>query len=449
MGEKSAEISKIKSQLAEKGVGYVFCSFVELTGAPKAKLVPVSHIEEFAEDGAGFAGFACGDVGQGPHDPDICSVPDFSSLTVLPWRKDIVWVTGNLHVNGEPWPLCPRTVLMRQLEQARKKGYIVNVGIEPEFMLLKKNAAGEYTLGDPLDLLSKPCYDLRALHRNLDLMTTLLTYMQELGWDPYANDHEDANCQFEINWTYSDALSTADRYTFFKWMVRTVAEQHGLWATFMPKPFGNLTGNGAHVHLSLADVKTGKNLFLDSSADLGLSQLGRWFMGGVLRHAPALSALVAPIVNSYKRLVRGAPRSGATWAPVYITYGGSNRTQMIRVPAPGRFEIRVVDGAANPYLAFAGILAAGLDGIEHHIDPGVANHDNLYQVPEPELATRGIGFLPASLAEALDALAKDPVVQGALGTEYAKYYLKVKTDEWMLHNRTVTPWERDYYLGTY
>jgi len=449
MGEKSSVVSKLKAQLAEQEIDYVLVSFVELTGAPKAKLVPVSHMEEFAQDGAGFAGFACGHVGQEPHDPDICSVPDFSSLTVLPWRKDIAWVTGNLFVNGESWPFCPRTVLMRQLEQARKKGYIVNVGIEPEFMLLKKNDAGEYTLGDPLDSLSKPCYDLRALHRNLDLMTTLLRYMQELGWDPYANDHEDANCQFEINWTYSDALTTADRYTFFKWMVRTVAEQHGLWATFMPKPFGNLTGNGAHIHLSLADVKTSKNLFLDSSADLGLSQLGRWFMGGVLHHARALSALVAPIVNSYKRLVRGAPRSGATWAPVYITYGRSNRTQMIRVPAPGRFEIRVVDGAANPYLAFAGILAAGLDGIERHIDPGAANHDNLHQVPEEELSARGIRVLPATLAEALDALSQDAVVQGTLGVGYAKYYLKVKSEEWMLHNRTVTPWERDYYLATY
>lgn len=442
-------IDKIKSQLAEKGVEYLFCSFVELTGAPKAKLVPVSHIEEFARDGAGFAGFACGDVGQGPQDPDICSIPDFRSLTVLPWRKNVAWVTGNLHVNGEPWPLCPRTVLIRQLERAREQGYIVNVGVEPEFMLLKKSDTGEYTPWDSLDTLPKPCYDLRALHRNLDVMTTLLGFMQELGWDPYANDHEDANCQFEINWTYSDALTTADRHTFFKWMVRTVAEQHGLWATFMPKPFGNLTGNGAHVHLSLADIKAGKNLFLDSSADLGLSQLGRCFMGGVLRHARALSALVAPIVNSYKRLVRGAPRSGATWAPVYVTYGASNRTQMVRIPSPGRFEIRVVDGAANPYLAFAGIVAAGLDGIANKIDPGPINHDNLYAVPDEELSERGIGVLPATLAEALDAMAQDSVVQGALGIGYAKEYLKIKRDEWLLHNRTVTSWERDYYLATY
>jgi len=440
---------KLRSVLTARGVEYVFCSFVELTGAPKAKLVPVSHIEEFAQDGAGFAGFACGDVGQGPHDPDICSVPDFRSLTILPWRKNVAWVTGNLHVEGKPWPLCPRTVLMYQLELARTQGYVVNIGIEPEFILLKKNTQGEYVPWDEFDTLVKPCYDLRALYRNLDLMTALLGFMQELGWDPYANDHEDANCQFEINWTYSDALTTADRHTFFKWMVRTVAEQHGLLATFMPKPFGNLTGNGAHVHLSLADVSSGNNLFLDSSADRGLSQLGRWFMGGVLHHARALSALVAPLVNSYKRLVRGAPRSGATWAPVYITYGASNRTQMIRIPGPGRFEIRVVDGAANPYLAFAGIIAAGLDGVALKIDPGVMNHDNLYEVSETELRKRQIGVLPCTLAEALDAFEQDSVVQGALGATYAKEYLKVKRDEWWLHTRNVSAWERHHYLATY
>jgi glutamine synthetase type III len=439
----------LRSQLTEKGVEYVFCSFVELTGAPKAKLVPVSHIEEFARDGAGFAGFACGEVGQGPHDPDICSVPDFRSLTILPWRPNTAWVPGNLHVDGKPWPLCPRTALIRQVELSRKQGYVVNVGIEPEFMLLKKNSAGEYAPWDAFDTLAKPCYDLRALHRNLDLMTTLLGFMQGLGWSPYAGDHEDANCQFEINWTYSDALTTADRHTFFKWMVRTIAEQHGLLATFMPKPFGNLTGNGAHVHISLADATTGKNLFLESSAELGLSQLGRWFMGGVLNHARALSALVAPLVNSYKRLVRGAPRSGATWAPVYITYGASNRTQMIRVPASGRFEIRVVDGAANPYLAFAGIIAAGLHGIAEKIDPGPMNHDNLYEVSEEGLLARHIEVLPGTLAEALDALAEDAVVRDALGTSYATEYLRVKRDEWLLHSRGVSAWERDYYLATY
>src|SRR5271170_6407183 len=400
-------IDKVKKLVRDKGIEYFFCSFVEMSGAPKAKLVPATNLDEMASEGAGFAGFAAGDLGQGPHDPDVMSIPDFESLTVLPWKKNVAWVPGNLHVDGKPSDYCPRTILTRQIEKARQKGYIFNVGVEPEFMLLKKNGTGEYEPWDSLDTLGKPCYDLRALYRNLDVMTTLLSHMQELGWGPYANDHEDANCQFEINWAYSDALRTADRHTFFKWMVRTVAEANGLWATFMPKPFSHLTGNGAHFHLSLADVETKANVFHDSKDPLGLSEIGRWFMGGVLHHAEALAAITAPLVNSYKRLVRGAPRSGATWAPVYVTYGRANRTQMIRIPSPGRLENRTVDGAANPYLACAVLLAAGLDGIENKIDPGAMNHDNLHEVSESELRKRNIRFLPTTLKEALDRFSED------------------------------------------
>lgn len=442
-------LEQVKTLVKEKGIEYFFCSFVELSGAPKAKLVPASHIDDMAREGAGFAGFAAGDLNQGPHDPDILSIPDFNSLMVLPWRKNVAWVPGNLHVNGQPWPYCPRTILTWQLEHARKKGYIFHVGVEPEFMLLKKNSHEEYEPWDALDNTAKPCYDLRALHRNLDVMTTLLRHMQELGWDPYANDHEDANCQFEINWTYSDALTTADRKTFFKWMVRTVAEQHGLWATFMPKPFAHLTGNGAHYHMSLADAASGKNLFLDERDPLGLSQLGRWFMGGLLHHARALAAVIAPLVNSYKRLIRGAPRSGATWAPVYVTYGASNRTQMIRVPGPGRVENRAVDGAANPYLASAAMLAAGLDGIENKIDPGPANSENLYELPEQELERRKIDFLPTTLREALDCFERDSILQQALGKDYAAYYAAVKRDEWRQYHQSISQWERDHYLHTF
>ena len=440
--------NEIKSLIAEKGIEYFFCSFVEMSGAPKAKLVPATNFDEMAREGAGFAGFAAGDLGQGPHDPDVMSVPDFNSLMVLPWRKNVAWVPGNLHVNGAPWPYCPRTILSRQLARARKKGYTLNVGVEPEFMLLKKNALDQYEPWDALDNAAKPCYDLRALYRNLDVMTTLIGYMQELGWGPYANDHEDANCQFEINWHYSDAMTTADRHTFFKWMVRTVAEQHGLWATFMPKPFANLTGNGAHYHISLADT-AGKNLFLDEKDALGLSKLARWFMGGLLHHARGLAAVIAPLVNSYKRLIRGAPRSGATWAPVYVTYGASNRTQMIRIPAPGRLENRVADGAANPYLACAAMLAAGLDGIENKMDPGPVNAGNLYEVPEEDLRRRKIKFLPTTLSDAVDCFEQDEVLQDALGKPYAAYYAGVKRDEWREFHQSVGQWERDRYLKTY
>jgi glutamine synthetase len=442
-------VDQIKALAKEKGIEYFFCSFVEMSGVPKAKLVPTSHLGDMAQEGAGFAGFAAGDLNQGPHDPDIISMPDFDSLTILPWRKNVAWVPGNLHVNGAPWPYCPRTILTEQLKRARNKGYILNVGVEPEFMLLKKNAQDEYHPWDGLDNAAKPCYDLRALYRNLDLMTTLLHYMQELGWDPYANDHEDANCQFEINWTYSDALTTSDRHTFFKWMVRTVAEQNGLWATFMPKPFANLTGNGAHFHISLADAETRQNAFLDEKDALGLSQLGRWFMGGLLHHARGLAAVIAPLVNSYKRLIRGAPRSGATWAPVYVTYGASNRTQMIRIPGPGRLENRAVDGAANPYLACAAMLGAGLDGIENKIDPGQANSENLYEMPEEELRRRNITFLPTTLREALECFEQDEVVQEALGKDYAAYYAAVKREEWRQYHQSISQWEREQYLKTF
>jgi glutamine synthetase len=442
-------LDRIKALVKDQGIEYFFCSFVEMSGAPKAKLVPATHLDDMAREGAGFAGFAAGDLNQGPHDPEIISMPDFQSLTVLPWRKNVAWVPGNLHVKGAPWPYCPRTILTRQLEQARKKGYVFQVGVEPEFMLLQKNLDDEYAPWDGLDNTTKPCYDLRALYRNLDVMTTLLRYMQELGWDPYANDHEDANCQFEINWTYSEALTAADRTVFFKWMVRTVAEEHGLWATFMPKPFAHLTGNGAHYHMSLADSESGKNLFLDAGEPLGLSQLGRWFMGGLLHHACGLAAIVAPLVNSYKRLIRGAPRSGATWAPVYVTYGASNRTQMIRIPGAGRIENRVVDGAANPYLASAAMLAAGLDGIEKKIDPGPPNSDNLYEMPEEELRRRNIAFLPTTLKEAVDCFEHDSVLQQALGRDYAAYYAGVKREEWRQYHQSVSSWEREQYLKTY
>lgn len=436
-------------RVSDKDIEFFLCSFVELTGAPKAKLVPATHRNELQREGAGFAGFAAGDLNQGPHDSDVVSIPDFDSLTVLPWRKNVAWVPGNLHVEGKPWPYCPRTILSHSLNDLKQEGYLLNVGVEAEFMLLKKNEHGRYLPWDGLDTAGKPCYDLRALYRNLDIMTTLVRYMQEMGWDPYANDHEDANCQFEINWSYSHALTSADRHTFFKWMVRTVAEQQGLWATFMPKPFAHLTGNGCHFHLSLADAETGTNLFLDDKAEFGLSHLGRSFMAGVLHHAPSLCAFTSPLVNSYKRLVPGTPRSGATWAPIYITYGPSNRTQMIRLPGPGRIENRAIDGAANPYLAIAALLAAGLDGIEHKMDPGPANTSNLYEVSESELAQRGIHILPMSLREALHQLESDAVLKKALGDDFVTYYIEVKTEEWRQYQRAVSEWEIDRYLMTF
>jgi glutamine synthetase len=442
-------VQTVQQLVQDKQIEFFLCSFVEMSGAPKAKLVPATHLADMAADGAGFAGFATGDMGQGPHSPDMAAIPDFDSLMTLPWRKEIAWVASNVHVEGEPWPYCPRTILRRQLEKAAAQGLQFKTGVEPEFLLLKQNETGAYMPYDALDTLGKPCYDLRALHRNLDMMTTLVRYLQELGWGPYANDHEDANCQFEINWTYSDALTTADRHTFFRCMVKIVAEQQGLLATFLPKPFTHLTGNGCHFHQSLWSAENGANLFLDGDDPNGLSRMAYHYIGGLMAHASALSAVTNPIINSYKRLKRAAPRSGATWAPVYITYGGSNRTQMIRIPGPGRIEHRAADGAANPYLAAAVLLAAGLDGIARQLDPGPRNDDNLYTTPLEDLKRRNIGFLPTTLSEALDALEQDEIVRNALGEEYADYYIDVKRDEWRRYHEAVSAWELDNYLGIY
>ncbi len=440
---------QVRDFVAENGIDYFLCSFVEMAGAPKAKLVPVTNLDEMAEEGAGFAGSAAGEMGQGPHDPDMMNIPDFSSLTVIPWQDNIAWVAGNIHVEEEAWPYCPRTILQNQLAIAKERGYSFYVGVEAEFMLLKETERGRYEPWDKLDRLEKPCYDLRALYRNLPILTSLVKNLQTLGWNPYALDHEDATCQFELNWQFSDALTTADRQTFFKWMVKTLAEQQELTATFMPKPFGELTGNGAHYHMSLWDADGENNLFDDKDDEYGLSQIGYWFLGGVLKHAKALAALGNPIVNSYKRLAASVTQSGATYAPVYITYGGKNRTQMIRMPGGGRFENRSLDGAANPYLAMAALLAAGMDGIDNQIHPGEINDDNLYEVSDRDMAKRGIERLPSSLKEAMDCLADDEVIKNALGMDYANYYIEVKNREWRQYHSSISQWEVDNYVELY
>ncbi len=445
-----ADLKSVAQFVQDKGIEFFLCSFVEMGGMPKAKLVPAKHLEDMANGSAGFAGFAVGNIGQGPHDPDMIALPDFSSAVQIPWRKNVAWVAADIQVMGKPWCYCPRTIFRCQLQRALGKGYVFKTGVESEFFLLRKNNDGKYEPYDQLDIQEKPCYDLTALNRSLDFMTTLIRYMEELGWNPYANDHEDANCQFEINWMYSNALNTADRHTFFRWMVKALAEERGLLATFMPKPFAHLTGNGAHLHMSIWDAKSDTNLFLDEKDENGLSELAYYFIGGLKNHAKALAAVTSPTVNSFKRLKRGSStRSGATWAPVFITYGGCNRTQMIRIPGPGRIENRTMDGAANPYLAGAAILAAGLAGIEKRIAAGKRNDRNLYEISPEELRAEDLELLPATLSEALDALEKDSVISDALGSPYAEYYLRCKRQEWGDYHDSVSQWELDRYLHQY
>jgi glutamine synthetase len=417
---------------------------------PSAKLVPAANLDDLARDGAGFAGFAAGDIGQLPSDPDLAAIPDLASFTPLPWEPTLGRFACDIWVEGEPWPYDPRLILRRELEVARSKGFEFMIGMELEYFLLRRREDGTLEIADSLDTLEKPCYDLKGLTRNYEFLGTVSRYVNELGWGNYANDHEDANGQFEQNFTYTDALTSCDRGIFFRYMVHTLAQQHDMLATFMPKPFTELTGNGCHFHLSLWDGE--RNLFLDENdpRGLGLSELAYAFLGGLMKHARAYSAVTAPTVNSYKRLKVGTTASGATWSPVWVSYGYNNRTQMFRIPGPGRIEDRSVDGSCNPYLAATAVLAAGLDGIENQLEPGEPNSENLYAIPFDELTARGLRTLPSNLLEATEELERDEVLRRALGRardeDYVDYFIRVKREEWSRYHEQVTPWELKEYL---
>jgi glutamine synthetase len=394
-------------------------------------------------------------MGQGPHDHDMIAMPDLDTYTAVPWETGVARFACDITVDGQPWPYCPRTALRRATERLAREGYVMMVGVEAEHFLVRRQPDGTIVPFDPdgVDTLDKPCYDFKSLSGSMAYLRTLIDYMERLGWEPYASDHEDANSQYEINFKYADALTTADRYTFFKMMTSQVAKRLGAIATHMPKPFAKLTGSGCHFHVSLWDPARKRNLFLDERdrRGLGLSALAYQFLGGVMAHARALCAVVAPTVNDYKRLSVGefltGATSGFTWTPAFISYGDNNRTQMFRVPEPGRFESRLVSGAVNPYLGMAAFVAAGLDGIHRKLDPGEPNVGrNMYTLRLEDVKGDGLGVVPQSLPEALQAFEADPVIQGALGPELAQEFSKVKRQEWVRYHNTVSPWEIDRYL---
>ena len=424
---------------ADDGIRHFLVSFVDLFGVLRAKLVPTAAIAQMQRDGAAFAGFST-HLDLTPADPDMFAIPDPASLTILPWKPEIAWVAADLHLHGVPLAQAPRHVLKRQLAAAEAKGYRLKTGVEAEFFLLQPDAAA---IADNGDRQAKPCYDQAALIRRYELICAISDAMLALGWGPYQSDHEDANGQFEMNWTYDDALVTADRHVFFKFMVKQLAEQHGLRATFMPKPFMHLTGSGCHAHVSLWDGSGEINLFDDPAGELGLSSLAYQFLGGILAAAEPLTALFTPTVNSFKRINAAPTRSGATWSPNTISYGGNNRTHMVRIPEPGRFELRLMDGAANPYLLQAGILAAGLDGIARRRDPGTRLDLNMY---EPGAIPPGTARLPLNLLDALRAFDASTMLREALGGGFVDSYVKLRMAEWNDYMRHLTEWERERTL---
>ena len=435
MAKNLASIAKSKK------IKYFLISFVDLFGVLRSKLVPTPAIKDMQKNGAGFAGFATW-LDMTPADTDMFAIPDPDSLIILPWNKEVGWLASDLRMNNKPVDASPRIMLKKQIERLRKKNLVMKSGVECEYFLINNEGTG---IADKRDIQSKPCYDQSALMRQYELIKEICDSMIQLGWDPYQNDHEDANGQFEMNWNYSDCLQTADRHVFFKFMVKTIAEKHGLRATFMPKPFEDLTGNGCHAHISL--WRENKNIFLDNGDRFGLSKIAYNFLGGILYFAEPLSAFFNPTINSYRRINAPATSSGATWSPSSITYSGNNRTHMIRIPDAGRFELRLMDGSANPYLLQAGILAAGNDGMDKKRDPGKPLLINMYTDYKdyPHLKK-----LPSDLESALEKLNGSKELNEVFGEKVINSYIKLKNNEINNFNakeifskeKPITDWEK-------
>lgn len=465
-GNPAAQLRRQKEALLEKGVKYCLASYVDIHGIPKAKTVPIEHFERMMRGSELFTGAALDGLGQGPQDDELSVHPDPQALTVLPWRPQVVWAPGDLHYHEAPWPMCSRSVLRRQVERAARMGFRFNLGIECEIYLVRRE--GDRILpANPKDVLPKAAYDVVGLLENLDWLDEMVTCMNHLGWDVHSFDHEDANSQFEFDFAYADALTMADRYVLWRLMAKELSRRRGFEATFMPKPYSNRTGSGAHFNMSLESLETRDNLFGDATDQrhCGLSRLAYHFIGGLLKHAPAIVAVTCPIVNSYKRLVKTGSMTGYTWAPIFISYGGNNRTHMLRVPklrphiesehasgshlSSARIECRAVDAAMNSYLAAAITLAAGLEGIEQELDPGDPIDLNMYEQTDEELQSRGVRVLPRTLLEAVEAFAADPLAVEVMGEDLARSYIELKTQEWLDYHNAVSPWELDTYLTRY
>jgi glutamine synthetase len=444
------EVAELEKSLRAKGVEYCIGAYVDIHGVPKGKVVPVGHLRQMAAGSERYTGYALDGLGQDPHEDEITSVPDLDHIVQLPWQPKIAWMPADNAFQGKPYPLSTRVALKSVLAQAAEMGFGMNLGIECEIYLLRRESDGSLGIPDADNRLQKPCYDIQGFVNQFGWLDKVSSTINALGWDLYSLDHEDGNSQYEFDFNYADALTMCDRFVFFRFMAKHFASEEGLIATMMPKPFADRTGTGAHFNMSLYDLETGKNAFecdpKDDPRGLGLTDVGYHFIGGILKHGRALCAAFAPTVNSYKRLVRQGAGGNFSWAPVFNSYGSNNRTNSVRVPSGGgRCESRNADGAVNPYLAAALALAAGLEGVRLKIDPREPNEDNLYAMSEAERAERGIEFLPQNLPEAIKAFADDPLVEATLGKGLKEEFIRYKTREWETYHRTISQWEIEQY----
>jgi len=440
---------ELGATLAKQGVKFLLASYVDMHGVPKSKAVPIDHLAQMAAGSELFTGAALDGVPQEVSDEEVSSHPDLKSCRVLPWNSELAWFASDLWSAGEPFEPCSRNTLKRALAKAGAMGYGMNLGMEAEFFVFEDTPDGTFRPLSSRKQLDKAAYDAARLVDNLPWIGELVTMMNGLGWDVYSFDHEDGIGQFEIDFKYFDALTMSDNFVFFRWMAQEVARKHGGFATFMPKPYPNRAGSGAHFNMSLFDRASGKNLFADADDPRGckLSKLGYHFIAGVLKHLPAICAVIAPTVNSYKRLILKGSMSGFTWAPIFCCYGNNNRTNTLRIPlAGGRVELRAADSACNPYLGAAMALTAGLEGIEKRLEPGEPHRGNMYLKTPAELEELGIRMLPRTLEEAIDAFEADPLSKTVFGETMFSSWVDFKRQEWLSYTNHVSDWELDRYL---
>jgi glutamine synthetase len=440
---------KLQAELRAKGVEFCLASYVDIHGRPKCKVVPIDHLPGMMRGSELFTGAALDGVPQEVNDDEVAALPDPGAVTILPWKPNFAWFPSDLWLRDQPFEACSRQILRRVLNRLDARGMTFNLGIETEFFILKETENGQILPIGPNPPLAKPAYDVRTVLECMPVVESIVKSMNTLGWGVYSFDQEDAPGQFETDFAYSDALTMADRFTFFRLMVNAIAEEHGYFASFMPKPFKERTGSGAHYNISLADRASGRNLFEDPAdpRGCGMSTLGYQFIAGVLRHARAICAVIAPTVNSYKRLIARGSMSGFTWAPIFVCYGNNNRTNMLRIPMNGpRIECRAADIACNLYLGAAMILAAGLEGIDQSLDPGEPHRENMYLTSPEDIARQGIQTLPRTLGEAIDAFEADPISEQVMGPLMRKTFIDFKRNEWLDYQSHVTDWERSRYM---
>ncbi|MCZ6721400.1 MAG: type III glutamate--ammonia ligase [Proteobacteria bacterium] len=450
--QSSKKVQALKQKLKRKGVRYAIAGYVDMHGVSKGKNVPIEYFDRMMGGSELCTGAALDGVPQEVNDEEVSAHPDPDSAMILPWNREVVWFASDLWCEGKPFEPCSRNILRRQREKAAKMGFIFNLGIETEFFVLREDESGEYVPVSEQDNVDKPVYDTRLMLHNYGWLDEVVSSMNELGWGVFSFDKEDTNGQWETDFAYADALTMSDRFTFFRLMVKEICRNHGLLATFMPKPWSDRTGSGAHYNMSLADKKTGKNLFKDpkDKRKCGFSKLGYQFIAGILKHAEAIAAITCPTVNSYKRLVIQGSMTGFTWAPAYICYGGNNRTNMLRIPLGGeRVESRAADIACNAYLGSAMMLAAGLEGIKNKIDPGEPHMENVYVKTPAQLKREKIRVLPRNLEEAMDSLEADPLSEKVLGPAMLKAIVDFRRQEWKDYHNHISDWERKRYLNFY